>query len=627
MTRLSLCLLFVLSSLPLLAQKQGRELIDSLLIEAPYVADTLKVRIYSTLSQVYTHVDPDSSIMFGEKGMAVAKRMNWNKGIALVANNMGSSYLNRSDNATALKYYYEALKVNKEAGDEQSVAMNLGNIGNVFYNQKIYDKAFDYYGQALKLNEKHGMKEKMATNLGNMANVFMHYFDTAKAGSRQKLINKHKTLDYFARSIALYQELGNKSGIARNKGNMGNIYQFDEDKTAALRYYNEALELNKDVGSRLFELAMKINIAMVYLDVAADTTGKLIIEGYTARNKDILADKAITMAEQAVKGSKEIGFLELLSEGLPTLSLLYAMKGNYKKAYENQVEFRELSDSLHKKSSEEAITKLEAKNKLDQQQKEIEIQKLAIAKKRNTTWFMGIGIVALLFVIGFVIKERKKSENLLLNILPRKIADRLKAKEHPIADQFTGASIMFIDIAGFTNIASDHEPKEIVSMLNDIFTMFDKVAEKHGLEKIKTIGDSYMAVAGVPLARQDHALAAANMALEVKDLVRDYKTKNGISIHFRIGLDCGPVVAGVIGTKKFTYDLWGDAVNMASRMESTGVTGEVHCSTHFKSEILGHHAYMMYQFAERGSIEIKGKGRMQTWLLSRKVKDPVLVAS
>jgi tetratricopeptide (TPR) repeat protein len=434
-----LVVLLFLSVLPvygLLAQKKGRQLIDSLLIELPYVEDMLKVRIYSTLCQVYTHINPDTSIYYGEKGIAFAKEIGWNKGIMQVANSIGGSYQNRSDHATALKYYLEALKISKEV--QQSIATGLGNIGNVYYAQKAYDKALDHYLQGLKINESIGNKEKMATVLGNIANVYMYFYDTSARDSKYREINKQKALAYFDRSIKLYEEVGNKNGIARNKGNIGNLYKDEDDLTISLRHYKEALELSKVTDNKLMQLAMQINMAMLYKKVAEDTTGRAKIESYTNRDKAILVNKGLVMATELVKEGKAIGYNELLYEGLGTLSALYKMKGDYKKAFEAQEEFIALMDTLHRLNNEETVAKLEAKNKSDQQEKEIEIQKLAVAKKRNTNWFMGIGIVVLLFVIRFVIKERKKSETVLLNILPKKIAERLKAKEHPIADQFTG---------------------------------------------------------------------------------------------------------------------------------------------------------------------------------------------
>lgn len=223
-----------------------------------------------------------------------------------------------------------------------------------------------------------------------------------------------------------------------------------------------------------------------------------------------------------------------------------------------------------------------------------------------------------------IIEEQAKSETLLLNVLPHSIANRLKAKEHPIADYFDNASILFIDIVGFTELSTKIDPKKLVEILGSIFTKFDQLAEKYGLEKIKTIGDSYMAVSGIPSTNKLHALAAAQMALEIKDTMNNYKSNDANQIQFRIGLDNGPVIAGVIGEKKFIYDLWGDAVNTAARMESNGAPGQVHITERFKDELLSSKSLtnennkFNWKFVDRGEIEIKGKGMMKTYFLSSK---------
>jgi class 3 adenylate cyclase len=209
--------------------------------------------------------------------------------------------------------------------------------------------------------------------------------------------------------------------------------------------------------------------------------------------------------------------------------------------------------------------------------------------------------------------ERDRSEELLLNILPRSIADRLK--EHPsiIAETFPEASILFADIVGFTELASRLPAETLVGLLNDIFSEFDALVDRHGMEKIKTIGDAYLAAAGVPLPHEDHAMAAAEMALDMLDAMSRFNSRAKTDFSIRIGLNSGPVVAGVIGKRKFIFDLWGDAVNVASRMESHGTPGRIQ-TTDACRELLGGR----YEFTERGEIQIKGKGGMRTWYLDRR---------
>jgi len=210
--------------------------------------------------------------------------------------------------------------------------------------------------------------------------------------------------------------------------------------------------------------------------------------------------------------------------------------------------------------------------------------------------------------------EQVKSENLLLNILPRSIADRLKAQNQPIADQFQAASILFADVVDFTPWSERLTPAEVVGCLDRLFSYFDGLAEKYELEKIKTIGDSYMVAAGVPVPRPDHARALALMALDMLEGVRSDPQVAGLGFDLRIGLNSGSVVAGVIGRKRFLYDLWGDAVNMASRMEAHGSAGRIQI-TRPTYELLAEE----FECEPRGVISVKGKGEVEAWyLLGRK---------
>jgi adenylate cyclase len=218
-----------------------------------------------------------------------------------------------------------------------------------------------------------------------------------------------------------------------------------------------------------------------------------------------------------------------------------------------------------------------------------------------------------------IVVEQKVSERLLLNVLPYPIAERLKARPdlmadsfpEVIADSFLEVSVLFADIVEFTRFSAAMSPEQLVAMLNEIFTDFDGIADHRGLEKIKTIGDAYMAAAGLPVPAADHAVRAAHMALDMIDALARFNARNGYSLQLRIGINSGAVVAGVIGTRKFIYDLWGDAVNTASRMESHGVAGRVQVTQATRCR-LGD----PFLFEERGIIEAKGIGELHTWFLS-----------
>jgi class 3 adenylate cyclase len=209
--------------------------------------------------------------------------------------------------------------------------------------------------------------------------------------------------------------------------------------------------------------------------------------------------------------------------------------------------------------------------------------------------------------------EQEKSERLLLSILPAPIAARLKHSQDSIAEQFDDVTVLFADIVDFTALATRLTPTELVGVLNQIFCLFDQLAEQHGLEKIKTIGDAYMVVGGLPVARADHAEAIADMALEMRRAIACFNDEHGELFTMRIGISSGPAVAGVIGTTKFAYDLWGDTVNTASRMESHGLPGHIQVSAATYKRLR-----KTYSFTARGWIDVKGKGAMRTYLLERK---------
>ena len=233
----------------------------------------------------------------------------------------------------------------------------------------------------------------------------------------------------------------------------------------------------------------------------------------------------------------------------------------------------------------------------------------------NVATVGAVVFVTLFYFVGqkdeaqaLLVEEQERSERLLLNVLPQEIASRLKDSDDTIADHFEEASVLFADIVGFTSLTSEVEPDELIRMLNEVFLFFDDLVERHGCEKIRTIGDNYMIASGVPTPRPDHAQVLAALALEMIEF-----TKRSPKMSFRLGMDSGPVVAGVIGRSKFQYDLWGDVVNTASRMESHGIPGRLQITP-------ASYALLKDDFVceSRGVIEIKGKGEMETWLVERR---------
>jgi len=225
----------------------------------------------------------------------------------------------------------------------------------------------------------------------------------------------------------------------------------------------------------------------------------------------------------------------------------------------------------------------------------------------------GVSSIVFLMVSYFVGQKnlfQQKSETLLLNILPKEIAAILKNESRTIADHFEEASVLFADMVGFTPLSARLPPVEMVELLNEVFSFFDSLLDKYGVEKIRTIGDSYMVASGVPRERSDHAQALAHMALEMQDYISNHTFHNGQRVSFRIGINSGSMIAGVIGRRKFVYDVWGDAVNIASRMESHGLGGAVQI-TQATYELIRDE----FVCEPRGTVNVKGKGEMDVWLV------------
>lgn len=235
---------------------------------------------------------------------------------------------------------------------------------------------------------------------------------------------------------------------------------------------------------------------------------------------------------------------------------------------------------------------------------------------RRIFFGMNLGVSSLVififsgYFVSTALQERTKADRLLLNVLPAEIAETLKESEHTIADHYESVSVLFADVVGSTPLFADLEPTEVVDWLNEVFSVLDEIVDRHGLEKLRTMGDGYMVGSGVPRTRDDHSRALVACALDMIEALKSLPTRNGKRMTFRFGINSGPVVAGVIGKSKFHYDLWGDTVNVASRMESHSEESRLHVSQSTYELIKDE-----FECVSRGVSEIKGKGEMETWFV------------
>ena len=634
---LSLILIYQVES-----SSEGRIRINSLLSELPKsIEDTNKVNLLCSLSMTYFNIDPDSGIKYGHQSESLAKKIKWDMGLANSYNCLGVNYSVKSNNDKANDYFSKSLQIYKKLNDENGISKQLGNLGIISMNQSNFTAALDYYQQALKIAENLGIESSIARQNGNIGIVYTYLKDYEKAlkfnrkslelyekiGEKEKVSKQlgnigwnytflkdyDKALDFYNKALKLDEQLGDIKSIAIRLGNIGILYWEKFDYEKAYNYYNRALELNKEIGRKSGVAVNLGNLGAVHYKLSHDSViNRLKSEGTKFNlNKNFNINKAIDYSQQSKEISLEIGDKRQLMEVYSTLDKSYELIGNYEDAYKYQTEWAKLKDSIFSVEKTTEIANLEAKKENELKEKELKLKDLELIRKTNEQTALFVGMAAIVILLVVIFMQRRKSEKLLLNILPEKIAKRLKRNEKNIADRFEKVSIIFVDIVGFTSYSKGTEPEEIVSALNDIFTRFDLLSIKHGLEKIKTIGDCYMAVAGLPDPNEQHAESTAKFALEAKDIMHNYVTPDGRKLQFRIGIDSGRVVAGVIGERKFSYDLWGDAVNIASRMESTGLPNEIQVTENFINEIKD--TKIKYQL--RGEVEIKGKGTILTYLL------------
>lgn len=482
---------------------------------------------------------------------------------AMATCNMGNIYQDLSDYAKALEYYSCALKLNEELDNKVGMAMDIGNIGTLYYSLLDYPKALKYYSRALVFDEELGDKRGVARHTGNIGAVY------------SKISDYQKALEYYGRALALYEELGLYSGVADNTGNIGNIHYSLLNYPEALKYYSRAWDLHKELGNKAGVAANIVNIGNLY---ATED-----FEGYDA-------DKAEEYLLKAKEINEELGLKAQNITVFKTLAQLCEQQKRWQEAYTHCRKHYELKEEVQ---SEEVRKQAE---RFDYERKTAEREKhLAVERARA-----------------------QAIDDILANIPPPNITERLLKGEKKIADTHENVSVLFVDIVNFTQLSEKLSAEELIDLLDIIFTRFDVICKNHGLEKIKTIGDAYMAVCGAPAAVGNHVERAAKAALEMLEefsIEREFSAP--VDLGYRIGLHSGRVVAGIIGENKYSYDLWGDTVNTASRMEHHGEAGRIHVSEAFKNAVEKLESGVPLHFEERGEIDIKGKGIMRTFFLEK----------
>jgi len=596
------------------SQNQEAKVFAYELLEQQAIQDDAEslAKVNNLLGIVYWNLsDYLKALEYYSKALHIFEEIGNKVGIAANLGNLGNVYLHLSDYPKALEYCSNAILIYEEIGNKEGVAGNLSSIGLVYRILSDYPKALEYYSKALHIDEEFGNNGGIASNLGKIGVVY------------RKLSDYHKAIEYYSKSLHILEEIGNKNGIAINLGNIGNVYENLGDYPKALEYISKALHINEDIGNKrgiainlgnigsvyfslsdytkaleYYSKALHINEETGNKDGVATNLGNIGIVYATKESTYYDAKKAEEYLRKLLLLAQEIGAKNLIKSAYETLHTLRLNEEQFEEA----LEFYKKSVEIEKEiQSEEAINTAQ---KFDQRRKLEEDEK---ARQLKLARF-------------------QEQEKILHNILPVKIADRILNQETFIADHFQSVSVLFMDIVGFTKLASIAPPKQLVFLLDAIFQKADEVVENFGLEKIKTIGDGYLAVANVTSPLENHQKVTAQAALQLLETMRDFVVnipsdlgdtdwiKDMKDIEIRIGIHTGEVVAGIIGKNKYTYDLWGDAVNIASRMESNSEPGRIHISEEFAKSI---ESYQEFSLIPRGEITIKGKGNMNTFWLEK----------
>ena len=516
----------------------------------------------------------------------------------------GSTKSLLGDLEDALEAFLKSAEVAKTESRISIEGSAYGAIANIYIISNNYKNGMLYYKKAIATLRKSDDTIGLASNILNAGDALLtiHKYDSA--------------LVYFKESGELFEQVNYKVGKAYNLGNIGMVY--------ANTGKNDLAETNINEAIRILEASGDYYPISVYLMAMSD----IYVEKGVLRTALNYAQKSLILAEQ-------YGLKDQACDANLKLSELYEMQGNTKqsfKHYKNHITYR---DSMHNIQTVQSMADLRTNYEVSQKQAEVDLKQAEVTllnQQKKNQRIAVIATVIALFLIGLLAfglfrrnkfinktkqiieQEKERSDKLLLNILPEETAKELKDNGKVLAKKFESATVLFSDFKGFTKYSENLSPEDLVNTVDFYFSKFDEITEKYGLEKIKTIGDAYMCAGGLPYPSNDHAHKMVQAAIEIAEFVKETKINVEASemiFDIRIGINTGPVVAGVVGSKKFAYDIWGDTVNVASRLESSSEPGMINISESTYREVQNH-----FNFEYRGEIKVKNHGKLKMYFLS-----------
>jgi adenylate cyclase len=618
------------------------------------LTDSARVETLNILSKKYFNESPDTALLYAKQSRELAEKAGYRAGMGEAVKNEGTVYYIRGDNIEAVNSWNKANEIFGAIGLDSMVAVVTGNIGAVYFNQGDETKAIEYYLKALKMGEDRHDTMRIVVNCSNIGAVYQ---------------NKSATLDksfyYYLRAWNLSPSLPRNPELAdyiqELRGtiavNVGEIYLCSDENINPADCKNR----NLDSARYYFDLAIGILKGTRHVPYALNDLGKVYREQGAfdnairsqeeafeiARSFDAKDDMAIArlglaqtyksrgdwnnslkMYMEAEGYAKETDASYQLKKIYNGLTEIYAQKGDYANAFRYQTKYLYVKDAIYNLETDKKLGTLQFTFDLQKKESEIslltkdkQLQEQELRRQRMVrNGFVGGFAVMVLFASVFfaqrnrISKEKKRSDELLLNILPEETAEELKATGKAKAKSFDLVSVLFTDFKNFTQASEKLSPEELVEEINHCYSEFDKIITRHGLEKIKTIGDAYMCAGGLPVTNTTHPFDIVSAGLEMVAFIEQNKQERIRQeqpyFELRLGIHTGPVVAGIVGIKKFAYDIWGDTVNTASRMESSGEVGRVNISG-TTYELVRER----FLCTHRGKVKAKNKGEIDMYFV------------
>lgn len=561
---------------------QNQKLADSL--EKVYLKNNYEDENELNLLKLIIHNqnDPDVKLQYSIELIEKATKLDSVDKLLSGLLEKGNAYLRKGDLTNSLLSYFDFAQIASDIESKSDLGKVYMSIANIYSVMENHENSILYYQDALDILRKENDTLGTATTLENLG---FEYLSVAKPDSALIFLNE---------SGQLFKALDYRLGIAYNLGNKGLAYAQLGNSTKAESSIDKALEITNELGEHFASCDFLIQMASIYVQR----------EDY--QKAEIFAFRSLDLAQQ-------YGLKNQISQVNLKLSEINELSGNSLESlqyFKNHIAYR---DSVHNLESVQQIANMRTNFEVSQKQLEVDL----LNQQKTNQKILIFSLLAILVMIGLyyrtITKAKRRSDDLLLNILPSGTAEELKENGKVKAKKFESITVMFTDFQAFTKYSQKLSPEVLVESVDYYFSKFDEIIDHYGLEKIKTIGDAYMCAGGLPFETKDHPIKIIKAAFEISKFIQESENSNlGELAHFniRIGINTGPVVAGVVGSKKFAYDIWGDTVNVASRMESNSEPSRINISENTYQLVKDH-----FDCEYRGEINVKNKGMMKMYFV------------